>query len=100
MTIGRSHHESPPPPAELPGPRPELFFAPTWMSRRAEELGPEGTRRWQGEALHRFVAGSRSWLRLEHARGPAAVQGAWEAVRAGSLSPSVGQIASLWDGES
>ncbi|MGZ4708087.1 MAG: DUF2855 family protein, partial [Acidimicrobiales bacterium] len=64
MIIGKSHHDSPMAQISV-GPPPELFFAPTEVSRRVEEWGPEEYQRRCSEALEAFVAGSERWLTVE-----------------------------------
>lgn len=96
MIIGKSHHDSPM--AEVAaGPTPELFFAPTEVSRRIEEWGAEEYQRRCAEALDEFVDGSHRWLTVERADGPAAVASAWSAVFGGHVPPDIGQVCSLHD---
>jgi hypothetical protein len=96
MVIGKSHHDSPM--AEVTsGPAPELFFAPTEVSRRIEAWGAEEYARRCTEALDRFVDGSRRWLEVERASGPQAAASSWSDVFAGGVPPSVGRIVSLHD---
>ena len=76
MIIGKSHHDSPF--AEVAsGPTPELFFAPTEVSRRIEEWGAEEYQRRCAEALEQFVDGSHRWLTVERTSGPAAAASTW-----------------------
>jgi Protein of unknown function (DUF2855) len=94
MIIGNSHHDSPM--AEVAeGPTPELFFAPTEVSRRIEEWGAEEYRRRCTEALEEFVDGSHRWIAVERANGRDAAGSAWSAVFGGHVPPSIGQIVSL-----
>ena len=96
MIIGKSHHDSPL--AEISvGPSPELFFAPTEVSRRLEEWGAEEYQRRCSVALEEFVAGSERWLTIERSTGPAAAATSWAEVYGGSVPPSVGRIVSLHD---
>ena len=94
MIIGRSHHDSPLAQVEA-GPTPELFFAPTEVGRRLEEWGADEYQRRCTEALEEFVAGSRRWLTVHRARGPAAAASTWSEVFDGQVPPSIGRIASL-----
>jgi len=96
MIIGKSHHDAPPAPITA-GPTPELFFAPTEVSRRIDEWGPAEYRRRCAEALEGFVAGSRRWLSIERSSGPAAAASTWSQVYEGQVPPSVGRIVSLHD---
>jgi hypothetical protein len=97
MTVGRSHHDAPPAGTgdAMPGPAPQLFFAPTEVGRRLSEWGSDdyGTR--TSDALVTFIEGSRSWLEIEHREGPAGVATAWTDVYDGNVPPHVGIVASF-----
>ena len=96
MTVGRSHHDAPPADtSDMPGPAPQLFFAPTEVGRRMEEWGREEYGRRCAEALDEFVEGSRSWLTVEHRIGAEAVQQAWADVHDGNVTPDVGIVATF-----
>ena len=96
MTVGRSHHDAPPAAsADMAGPAPQLFFAPTEVGRRQEEWGREDYAQRCTEALHAFVAGSRDWLTIDRRTGADAVTQAWLDVYHGSVSPDVGVVASF-----
>ncbi len=94
MAIGISHHDAPPP-ANLPGPKPEMFFAPSQVSKRVADWGAEGYRDRIAEALRSFVDASTKWLELERSYGPEAAQRVWSTVYAGGVPPSTGHIVSL-----
>ncbi len=96
MIIGKSHHDSPMAQVAV-GPTPELFFAPTEVSRRLEEWGAAEYQRRCSAALEEFVAGSGSWLAVERSAGAPAAASAWTDVFAGAVPPSVGRIVSLHD---
>lgn len=94
MVIGKSHHDSAP--AEVTvGPAPELFFAPTEVSRRIEAWGAPEYQRRCAEALHAFVRASCGWLAVERFTGPAAASTTWSEVFDGVVPPSTGRIVSL-----
>ena len=97
MTVGRSHHDAPPPSGtdDLPGPTPQLFFAPSEVGRRMQEWGRETYAQRCAEAMSKFAEGSRAWLEVEHRFGPEAAQQAWTDVHDGNVAPNVGIIASL-----
>ena len=99
MTVGRSHHDAPAvePDGALPGPAPQLFFAPTEVTRRLDEWGGADYGRKTAAALAEFVEGSRSWMRVEHRNGPDGVKSAWADVHSGSISPDVGIVASFFE---
>jgi Protein of unknown function (DUF2855) len=96
MTVGLSHHDAARDTPPASGPTPELFFAPTQVSKRMEDWGPDGFRQRVAAALHDFVAASRRWLTVQRSHGPAAARESWDAVRDGGVPPSEGRIVSLW----
>jgi hypothetical protein len=96
MAVGRSHHDAPSRAASLPGPKPAFFFAPTQVGKRVQEWGPRAYQERVAAALRGFVAWSRDWLRLHHARGPEAASAAWNDAYAGRIAPDAGWIVSLW----
>jgi len=97
MTVGRSHHDAPPPSdgAAMAGPAPQLFFAPSEVGRRMKEWGRDVYAQRCADAMSEFARGSRDWLDVEHRFGPAAAQQAWTDVHDGNVTPNVGIIASL-----
>lgn len=96
MTVGRSHHDAPAPASEpMPGPTPQMFFAPTEVNRRRQEWGREDFDWRAADALAGFVDGSRSWLTMEHRVGPDATASAWLDVYNGAVAPDVGLVATL-----
>jgi len=95
MMVGRSHHDSPPASTDLTGPAPQFFFAPMDIERQLAAWGPDEYRRRSAEAMLEFIDGSRSWLEIEHRRGPDGVVSAWADVYNGSVAPNVGLIASF-----
>ena len=97
MAIGRSHHDAPGHPDEIPGPKPAFFVAPTQVKRRVEAWGAAGYQSRVGHALREFVDASHAWLGLVRSSGPAAAAATWRAVYDGSVAPNVGQIVSMWD---
>jgi len=96
MIIGKSHHDSPM--AEITvGPSPQLFFAPTEVSRRLDEWGRDEYQRRCAEALESFVVGSDRWLGVQRTTGASAAEATWHEVFDGKVPPSIGRIASLHD---
>ena len=93
MTVGRSHHDSAPAtPSDLPGPEPQLFFAPTEVTRRQEQWGREEYTARSTDALSLFIDGSRSWLTVDHRTGPEGAAAAWHDVHGGDVRPDVGVV--------
>lgn len=76
--------------AELPGPGPELFFAPTRVAKRNEDWGAAEVRRRVASDQNRFIDSSGSWLNIRSASGAEAVASTWQAMIAGEVDPSEG----------
>lgn len=91
--VGDTHwHE--PNVAQLPGPVPQMFFAPTVAQGRVVEWGPAGFEQRLGASWVRFAA-TLAWLRVERVTGDAAVAKAWAELVDGRIDPAVGIIAAL-----
>lgn len=90
-SVGGSHWEALGGGGGLPGPRPELFFAPAQGKKRAapppEGWGPAGFEARLGEAwqalMQRVNAADRPWLVIREDRGVEAVSAAYQQVLAG-----------------
>jgi hypothetical protein len=101
MTVGKSHHDafSPADAANMPGPAPHFFFAPTDVERRVAAWGAERYRTLTTAAIDEFIEGSRSWLTVEHRDGapggPAGVVSAWADIHGGNVAPNVGIVTSF-----
>ena len=96
-TIGRSHHDTPARVADMAGPQPAFFFAPTQVKKRVQDWGARGYQERVVAALGGFVDWSRTWLRVQHAHGAAAATATWSEVHAGRTAADIGHVVSLWD---
>ncbi len=65
--VGITHWESrdDAPPAALPGPEPTMFFAPTHIVKRSQELGPAEYQRRIGAATADFFKAVDAWVSIE-----------------------------------
>jgi len=97
MAVGMSHTGAPPRPQNLKGPQPEFFFAPTQVSKRMKDWGPQGFQDRATAALRAFVDGSHRWLGVTHSYGPESVERVWSETVAGRVPPNVGHVVSLAD---
>ncbi len=91
--VGDTHWQTPNS-NDLPGPVPQLFFAPTVAQDRVAEWGPAGFEARLGAAWGRFAA-TLGWLHIARVSGAAAVGQAWVDLVAGRINPAEGIIASL-----
>jgi hypothetical protein len=76
--------------AELPGPTPELFFAPTRIAKRNEDWGAADVRGRVAADQNRFIDSSAAWLSIRSASGPEGIAATWQAMIAGEVDPSEG----------
>ena len=97
MTVGKSHHDAEFVAVELPGPAPQMFFAPAEVTRRLEEWGREGYAEKMATAIARFVEASHGWLTVEQRTGGGGAEAAWADTYAGSVSPDAGLIVAVGD---
>jgi Protein of unknown function (DUF2855) len=87
----------------LPGPRPELFFAPAQIRKRRapapEGWGADGLNLRLGEAWQAFIdrvdGGSPPWLKIRHQRGATAVEAAYRLMLDGRADAREGLMLSL-----
>ena len=96
-TVGATHWSSSRTPGDLPGPKPEFFFAPGQIAKRSKEWGPEGLQQRMAEAWLGFRDGIESWLEIRRSRGEEAVSRVYADTLGGRVAPNVGNIISLWD---
>ena len=104
-SVGGTHWDSLAAPgagANLPGPRPTLFFAPAQMKKRSapppEGWGRVGLESRIASAWSAFVAAATAatpWVQIDERRGPAAVLQAYGEVLAGRSNASHGLMLSL-----
>jgi hypothetical protein len=82
-------------PDTLPGPAPELFFAPSQAEKRVKELGGEVFQQRLAEVWLEFVSFVGGWMNVEYDLGPEAVERVYQNVLAGRFKPDTGYILSL-----
>jgi hypothetical protein len=93
--VGGTHRAAGPRPAEMPGPAPKFFFAPSQIKKRSGEWGAaEFMGRLRG-AFAEFASYSDTWLRIEKGSGAEAADRAYGAVLGGKSPPTTGHILSL-----
>jgi hypothetical protein len=96
--VGATHWEAERPEADLPGPDPAFFFAPTQLRKRAKDWGPAGVQERFGEAWKRFVEPLAEWMDVTEASGPEAVERVYLELLEGRADPRQGSVLSLADG--
>lgn len=93
--VGATHWERVGAPNGLPGPRPQLFFAPDQIQRRVAEWGPEGFDGRVDDAYDSFAASATTWMKVVVHRGPDAVTAVYGDVLEGRADPASAAIISL-----
>jgi Protein of unknown function (DUF2855) len=102
-SVGGTHHEALGSGGGLPGPRPQLFFAPTQMHKRSaappQGLGRDAMLKQIDEAWAEFIArattGAAPWLTIESRRGADAMRAAYLDTLHGRADASRGLILSF-----
>ncbi|MDG2028342.1 MAG: DUF2855 family protein [Acidimicrobiales bacterium] len=79
----------------LPGPSPEMFFAPSQIMKRNEDWGREEMDRRLAEAFFAYSAWTDSWLSITRHEGGDAAADLWREMLPGKVDPTVGHIISL-----
>ena len=93
--IGATHWDQTSHHVDIPGPKPQFFFAPSQLSKRGKEWGREELNNRLETALNTFIEGSKIWLRIEHSRGTDAVSDTYSLLVAGNMPPEIGNILSF-----
>jgi hypothetical protein len=93
--IGLTHRSSVPDEPELPGAKPEWFFAPDQIRKRARQWGPGGIDKRFSPAWAGFAPMLDKWLKTVESRGPAAVRQVYLDTLQGRIPPEQGHILSL-----
>lgn len=79
--------------AQLPGPKPEFFFVPTYAAERLKadpDLGPNMLR-----DLRAFYPASHAFVGVQRLTGADAIQSAWSRLAAGAVPPRDGLVLSF-----
>jgi len=94
-SVGAAHWDQAAGGGDLPGPKPTLFFAPSWVEKRMADWGPGGIEQRVGAAWQAFLEASQDWLEIREDSGDAAVERVYQRTLAGDMPPRVGQIVAL-----
>lgn len=93
--VGATHWESDRKNENLPGPKPNFFFAPTRFAKRDGDWGPGATIAKAFAAAAQISFSIKGTLAIEHRRGPDAVRASYLALINNEIPPSVGLMLSL-----
>jgi Protein of unknown function (DUF2855) len=81
--------------ANLPGPKPEFFFAPAQIQKRVKDWGGDGFQQRAGDAWRGFRDASGAWLHVVRSRGREALERVYADTLAGRTRPQDGHVLSL-----
>ncbi len=82
---------------DLPGAKPEFFFAPGQIAKRSKDWGPAGLQQRMGAAWTAFRDSTDAWLVVKRGYGRDAVERVFQQTLEAKTSPAEGQVISLWD---
>lgn len=97
--VGGTHWDQIGGSAALPGPRPEMFFAPSQVTKRNSDWGHDGFQERLSTAWSAFlaaaVAAEKPWMRVESIDGAEAVATCFSAQADGTALPEIGYVAQV-----
>ncbi|MFZ4720546.1 MAG: DUF2855 family protein [Ilumatobacteraceae bacterium] len=93
--VGATHWDAGGSTADLPGPTPTFFFAPSQIKKRSQEWGRDEFDARVGAALTSFLDHAGNWMVIERSSGPDAVERVYRSTLLGDNRPEVGHILSL-----
>ena len=99
LIVGATHRDDGERPAQMAGPAPEFFFAPTQIEKRAKDWGPGELMHRAGRAFAEFASFSDAWLHIDRGAGQEDVERAYRAVRDGTSEPTTGFVLTLAEQE-
>jgi hypothetical protein len=88
MAVGVTHWEEFEGRTELPGPPPLFFFAPTRVTKRSKEWGPDGLAERVADAWAPFCEWCAGWLEIDERSGWDEAQKAYLEVLEGGVPPN------------
>lgn len=93
--IGATHWEDRKTQHQLPGAKPQFFFAPTQVQKRTKDWGYDGLVQSLGKSWLAFLPSVKNWLEIRSSRGPEAVEAIYQEVLNGRQAPKLGHMLSL-----
>ncbi len=96
-SVGATHWEAAGGDGELPGAKPEFFFAPGQIAKRSKDWGPAGLQERIGASWTAFRDSTDAWLSVKRGYGREAVETVFRETLDAKTSPAEGQVISLWD---
>jgi hypothetical protein len=90
--VGATHLGAGSRPADLPGPAPRFFFAPSQIKKRSGEWGAGEFMERIGNAFIEFASYAEGWLNVVTSVGPEAMDRTYAEVLEGRSTPAKGHI--------
>lgn len=95
IAVGATHWEEMGGDSDLPGARPELFFAPGQSAKRARDWGPDELANRSARAFHDLLDRTERWLTVVHRTGPDGIEATYRELLEGRADPAVGYVCSM-----
>lgn len=93
--VGATHWDAPRPEEKLPGPQPQMFFAPSVVQKRIADWGGAGFQQRVGEAWRAFLPTAKANTRIVEARGLDSAARVFSDLATGKASPADGHVIRL-----
>ena len=94
--VGATHWDQMTSNEDLPGPRPQMFFAPDRVKKRLQDWGgQEGLEKHIAAATKNFTVSADGWLKIVRGKGPADVERVYHELLTGKAKPEEGHMLSL-----
>jgi hypothetical protein len=93
--IGATHYREAGATDNLPGVKPEFFFAPAHVQERSKTLGAAVLMTLLGQNYAQFRVFCDSWMIVQCAQGQDAVIEAYRSILEGGAQPNVGQLVKM-----
>jgi len=93
--IGATHWENRATQHQLPGAKPQFFFAPTQVQKRTRDWGYDGLVQRLGRSWLAFLPSVKGWLEIRTGLGPEAVGAVYQEVLNGRQPPKLGHMLSM-----
>lgn len=93
--IGATHYQEAGATDNLPGAKPEFFFAPTHVQERSKILGAAVLMTLLGESYAQFRVFCDGWMAVHCAQGESAVMQAYLSTLTGASAPNIGQLVKI-----
>ncbi|WP_417457936.1 DUF2855 family protein [Kordiimonas sp.] len=94
-SVGASHWEEMGGGGDLPGAKPQLFFAPSQGQKRMQEWGAEGFQARTGAAWAGFIGKAEAWVDVKHHKGAKSIADIYLDTLEGRAKPRDGHILSF-----